>query len=288
MTDKFILNWDLDGLVNEQRYYRSTIPIDTLLPPSPTVILNSEVRSYIDLEVEPGITYYLRVSAVRNGVEKFSQEVVKQISIADPLWASVRALIYAEAENYPSTEFVNQKVSGASISASSGVSIINTVPPIYDEGVIYFNGNNATITIDYAPVRNPYTQEAFVRIPKNPTTSNWYARIFNEHVGISSDAGSKNNFRLIIDGNLQGPSSYIPDETNTHVCLMCGNGIARFYVDGVKVHESAYFGNVNGQVFGGGTAGQQFNGYMSGLRCTPGFRYDLNGFTAPTSKLPNF
>ena len=74
MTNRLELNWNLDGFVDEQRYYCSETPIDPENLPVPKVILDGEARSYIDTDVGVGKTYYVRVGSVKNGVEKISEE----------------------------------------------------------------------------------------------------------------------------------------------------------------------------------------------------------------------
>jgi len=78
MTDRFILNWDLDGFVDEQRYYCSETPIDTNNPPTPKSILDSSVRTYTDTDFSTADICYACVSSIKNGIEKFSD--VKIIS----------------------------------------------------------------------------------------------------------------------------------------------------------------------------------------------------------------
>jgi hypothetical protein len=75
MTNRLELNWSLDGIVDEQRYYCSETPIDSENLPVPKAILDGEARSYIDTDVEVGKTYYVRVGSVKNVIEKISDEV---------------------------------------------------------------------------------------------------------------------------------------------------------------------------------------------------------------------
>lgn len=75
MTNRLELNWKLDGFVDEQRYYCSETPIDIDNPPSPKNILGGDDRSYVDTDIDQDQTYFVRVSSVKNGVEKFSDEV---------------------------------------------------------------------------------------------------------------------------------------------------------------------------------------------------------------------
>ena len=74
MTNRLELNWKLDGFVGEHRYYCSETPIDIENLPEPKAIFAGDVRTYIDSDCVAGKKYYLRVGAVKNGVEKISDE----------------------------------------------------------------------------------------------------------------------------------------------------------------------------------------------------------------------
>lgn len=80
MTNRLELNWKLDGFVDEQRYYCSETPIDVTALPPPKAVLSSETRSYTDLDVESNKTYYIRLSSVKNSIEKLSNEVTVKTS----------------------------------------------------------------------------------------------------------------------------------------------------------------------------------------------------------------
>ena len=83
MTNRLELNWKVDGFVDEQRYYCSETQIDPANLPAPKAILANNVRSYVDASVEVGKTYYVAVGAVKNGVEKLSDEVEIKASSID-------------------------------------------------------------------------------------------------------------------------------------------------------------------------------------------------------------
>ena len=75
MANRLELNWKLEGGVDEQRYYCSETPINIENPPTPKKILSVDVRSYVDTDIDYNQTYFVRVSSVKNGIEKFSDEV---------------------------------------------------------------------------------------------------------------------------------------------------------------------------------------------------------------------
>ena len=75
MTNRLELNWNLDGFVDEQRYYCSETPIDPENLPVPKAVLASDVRTYIDTDIEIGKTYYVCVGSIKAGTEKLSSHV---------------------------------------------------------------------------------------------------------------------------------------------------------------------------------------------------------------------
>lgn len=74
MTNRLELNWKLDGLVDEQRYYCSATPIDPEDLPAPKAVLAGDVRSYIDYVGESGKEYCIRIGALKDTIEKVSDE----------------------------------------------------------------------------------------------------------------------------------------------------------------------------------------------------------------------
>lgn len=78
MTKRIELSWDLDGLVDEQRYYCSETSFTDATKPTPKAILLDTDRTYIDTDIDYNKTYYVAVSSVRNTTEKLSE--VKQVS----------------------------------------------------------------------------------------------------------------------------------------------------------------------------------------------------------------
>lgn len=80
MTNRLELNWELDGFVDEQRYYCSEFPIDIENLPPPKATLDGAIRSYIDTDIESGKTYDICISSVKNNVEKISE--IKTVTAA--------------------------------------------------------------------------------------------------------------------------------------------------------------------------------------------------------------
>lgn len=84
ITNRLELNWKLDGFVDEQRYYCSETPIDINSPSSPKAVLTAGARTYVDTNIEVGKTYYIRISSVKNSIEKFSEEHTVTAQKVDP------------------------------------------------------------------------------------------------------------------------------------------------------------------------------------------------------------
>lgn len=76
MTDRLILNWKLDGFVDEQRYYCSETPIDTNNLPTPKAILAGDLSTYTDIDVSHGTTYHILLSAKKGSTEKFGEQII--------------------------------------------------------------------------------------------------------------------------------------------------------------------------------------------------------------------
>ncbi|MCU4310428.1 discoidin domain-containing protein [Acinetobacter radioresistens] len=95
MTNRLELNWELDGFVDEQRYYCSETPIDTANLPVPKAVLASDVRIHTDVTVELGKMYHVCISSVKNNVEKFSNQVSIKVPDAVIAYRYIRILITA-------------------------------------------------------------------------------------------------------------------------------------------------------------------------------------------------
>lgn len=75
MTSRLELNWKLGGFVDEQHYYCETSPIDVNNLPSPKSVLAGNTRTYTDTAITVGQTYYVRISSIKNGIKKVSDEL---------------------------------------------------------------------------------------------------------------------------------------------------------------------------------------------------------------------
>ena len=72
MTNRLELNWELDGVVDGQRYYCSETLFTPETKPAPKVILVGDVRTYTDQAIEINKTYYVAVGSFKGSAEKLS------------------------------------------------------------------------------------------------------------------------------------------------------------------------------------------------------------------------
>ena len=85
MTNRLVLNWKVDGFVDEQRYYCSETPIDPENLPAPKAVIVNGMKSYSDTEIVVGKRYFVRIGAIKNGVQKLSQQSVIRAGTIDPI-----------------------------------------------------------------------------------------------------------------------------------------------------------------------------------------------------------
>lgn len=150
MTDRFEYNWNLDGFVDEQRCYMSENPIDTNAPPAPVAILNGSDRTHIESGLTPGKYYYTRMSAYKNGTEKFSDEkkvlfgkewAPNNLTNQAKLWLSAESAIVDSLNRISS-------VQDLSPSSSNATQTADNLKPTLIADEIYFDGVNDYLDIN--------------------------------------------------------------------------------------------------------------------------------------------
>lgn len=99
MTNHLTLNWKVDGFVDEQRYYCSETTIDSENLPVPKAVFSATARTYIDTQIESGKKYYVRISSVKNGVEKISAESTVNTKVDGP--RNIAIVTYAVTSESP-------------------------------------------------------------------------------------------------------------------------------------------------------------------------------------------
>lgn len=120
MTNRLELNWELDGVIDEQHYYCSTSPMNVESLPVPKVILANDVRSYIDTDIIEGQLYYVRVGSAKNGVVKLSNEISISTEV-DQYWSNVVALLHFD-NNLTDEKGSTWTISGAGLSYTDSIS----------------------------------------------------------------------------------------------------------------------------------------------------------------------
>lgn len=103
MSKKVYLSWDVDGIVDSFNYYRydKPTPIDEIVSPT---VSNITEANYTDTSIIDDKDYYFRISSVRSGVEKFSDEssfttiewikkwILENVSVGDA-WIAKKSIV---------------------------------------------------------------------------------------------------------------------------------------------------------------------------------------------------
>lgn len=305
-----ITTWNLDGCIDEQRYYCSESTINPVDLPVVKAVLAGDVRTYTDIDIASDKTYYVRIGAVKNGTEKLSAEYSISTESGDPLWTNVNLLLQANSMSYPSSVIVDTSSNGRLVAVSGTVKIINTSTPKYNDGVIYSSGgatNKILANIEAIGARE-FTLEAWVK--SNASSSGSDALLF----GIWTENDYTNGCAVFRDGNTNpvrlkvmtstGPydnsmgtaipssiASTLTDGEWVHVCLVRAAGKWYLYLDGVKVgtgdfNVSSSMGLTKLLLLRNPSTGRVFAGELNDIRLTNAVRYDVAGFTPPDKEFP--
>lgn len=240
MTNRLEINWKLDGVVDEQRYYCSETPIDFENVPLAVASLAGDVRSYVDLTARVvGHKYYVCISSLKNGVEKFSKQ--KEILFGEA-WTpdDLAAQIYLNADDLTESSVTSwdDRKTGVTFNAPSTNSrpVLST---LNDQKAVYFDGsddglqtNNASIT---SILNNKNFGWIFVVIKKdgadiNPTSRRIFT--FENNTGAarlgfySDDAVVGNVNKLVMGGRRLDADTYdkvaSTQEVHNQTVIACG------------------------------------------------------------------
>lgn len=243
MTNRLELNWKLDGFVDEQRYYCSETSIDPENLPAPKAILAGDVRSYVDVDIAVGKTYYICVSFVKNGIEKFSSNVV--ISAGD---------------KYAEYVIVDLPLSSNIIDEKGSVWTQQGIQSFHDDSMS-INGLDSGVYLENPLIQDlneKYTIECYVRLSsydgvKMPSAQFRSNLIFGTSsvsssishlISISGDVGinygnlaiyrsdSDNNGTLV---NLKGTGNPVPLNDFFHIALVYDGRDEVLFLSGVEV-----------------------------------------------------
>ena len=289
MTNRLELNWKVDGFVDEQRYYCSEMPIDPENLPSPKAVLVGDVRTYVDTDIEVGKTYYIRVGAVKNGVEKISGENYVTAAI-DPNWSNV--VSYLRFNN----NFNDEK--GRIWTAAGGATITSDAK--YGGGALNLQQSGSHLSTPTSSdfyLDGDFTIEFFSKIA--PISINFAEGIW---LACGESSWGQNAAYLAFDktrmyiGDYSGSANFNTQISNNflHYCFMRKSGVIYAFKDGVLIGSvalnRAFKFNSGGTFIGGAGWSQQSTmiGIIDEMRITKSVaRYDTTGFAPPTSQFPN-
>lgn len=283
MTNRLELNWKLDGFVDEQRYYCSETPIDPINLPSPKVILDGDLRSYIDTDIDIGKTYYICISSVKGSAEKLGvQKTVSTIS------NSLEQFVVFYA---PFTEDFNDTKGLSPI--VSGPAVIDSADGAIEDGCLYAN-QDGRIRFDIGNVISEGVSFCFELYLKAGIGSGAVFGLFSdesEAVGTVVMSGngrlyiSRNGFSWWLNG-LQLPRLF---DNEWHHLAISHNGTAvNIFIDGILSESYSLSGGItqafNEIILGsaGGVTGYYYPCRIQHARLTVGHSRYEEDFLPPT------
>ena len=234
MTNRIELNWTLDYKVDEQRYYCSETPIDQANPPPPKAILAGDVRTYTDSLIDVGKTYYIIVSAVKNGIEKISSSIhINSTTYKDFILQHNPIAYYPlnEETGTVAIDVTNNPANGTITNCLLGqTGLSNNLGKCY-----YFNGT-AKIVLNNSSkfwISGSITYETWFK--GTITGGNSIAIGYNSGLRIQI-AGSIN---VIFNNANQLSSPPLTNNTLYHIVVVCTSSNLKIYVNGTLVTSSS-------------------------------------------------
>lgn len=305
MTNRLELNWKLDGFVDEQHYYCSETPIDTNNLPTPKMIFAGDIRAYTDTAIEVGKTYYVRVGSIKNGSEKFSQEMTVSTIVNDPYFSLVDSLIFADASSFPSTAIVDSSANARSITVEGDAKIVSPslVTPQFSDGTIAFDGSYDRLSLACSALgTSDFTAEMWIESIAGRIANGRLFMIGSQDTQgtllfckYPNNAAAGINLILRDGGSFPAPistasSGDTPLTGNMeHICLMRKDGVFYVFSGGRLFGSSSAYNSFSlagttlylgsGSNIEDGTAA-----YWDSWRLTRHARYDIAGFTPPSKK----
>lgn len=303
--------FDFEGIPEEIKYYRSTTPFDLNNMPEP-IDVGIESKRYIDVTAPKG-TFYAIFSAVRSGVDYYSQpimvfvpdsggevgEVDGSLSV-DVKWDFVLSLLPLDGDysdkagrlvwNEPITEIFegeNPFGVGQSMKLSGNIG----------DGL----DSTETTQLKYTSDAGDMTVEFFFKKEDVTETTAMLQFVDVESV---SDTGRMSFFSRATDTGNINFSVYSRGSTFLEVSVpktdnlfshyaYCKKGNShKLFIDGVKVKEatgiSQVFGSNRMKIFVGsnGKGKELFKGLLSNIRITSGFSRYSENFNPRTEPFP--
>lgn len=278
MTDRIEYTFDMDGFVDEIRYYRSLTEIDTDNPPLPTALIDSSDRGYVDDSITPGEVYHVVFSSIKNGIEKFSDELVVN-TMTDPHIGNVVLLVNAD------NGFINV-INDSAINANENTIVsavaADILPKFDSENFFHINRKQLTANL-ISSLGSVFTVE-IVGFPNFSNSLNWA----NWFIVGDSYCVKNNNLSQLTFGRTGKTPTYdsgakaVTVRKSIHACIMSNGTNIAMFIDGVLVRTYAYSASAIANVLFHG----DFSSYVEAIRVTKEVaRYDMNGFMPP-SKFP--
>ena len=301
MTNRLELNWKLDDLVDEQRYYCSETPIDVNNLPVQKAIIAGGVRTYSDTAIEVGKTYYVAVSSVKGSIEKVSQ-VIEISTGGDAYWSNVASLLHFDEADAPS-DIKDEKgliwslVSGAALSSLD--SKFGSAKSMYTaNSALGYAISEQTNAFDFNS-DDKFTLEFFYKKMNNSGNATPVA-IVSDSLGTTVRwaffirFGEKPNC-AVYDGEstFLDASIDIANFKWTHFAYTKDGNTNKLFIDGILAQTTtkATTGYPLSKIIIGKEqphTGVTFSGYVDELRITKGVaRYTAN-FTPPDAPFPSY
>ncbi len=173
-TNRLELNWNLDGFIDEQRYYCSESPIDINNLPLPKAVIAGNVRTYVDTDIEIGKTYYVRVGSVKNGIEKISSQIICH---AEKLLVFLPLVV--DATDLGSLGLNWTSVGGVTFNAD-GANFTTHAQYIYQNSYALNFNNDFKISLE---VKRTNSTNTYPAILDNDINGTWAQRMFTLSLG---------------------------------------------------------------------------------------------------------
>lgn len=293
MTNRLELNWKLDGLVDEQRYYCSETPIDLENLPVPKAIIAGDARTYTDTAIEVGKKYYVAVGSVKGDIEKVSQEL-EIFAANDEYWDNVVALLHFDDDLTDETGRTWQKIGDSSFgSGVFGSGLLLTRPNSNSNG-LYSNGIvlDSDFTIEcFVNSSHTADEQCIVSCYKGFGSTGYTWEVLlektNGKLRFFHHSGTSGSYIL-------GSSNKVADGVVHHIAVTRDGSVMRLFVDG-NLHDSRVeFREYTAEAplcIGyqhGGSGRFPLKGMIDEFRITSGVaRYTAN-FTPPDSPFLNY
>lgn len=264
MTNRLELNWQLDGFVDEQRYYCSETAIDINNLPTPKAVLAGDVRTYIDTNVDVNKIYYIAISSVKNSTEKVSE--IKEIKTSsDEFKAYVVALLEFENNTDDKTGKVwnSRNITYQAINDKYAAKFTKqaTRTEVYLEHAD-FNIGTADFTIELVPKVTLSAGDGNVMVDMRTGVGASTAPV------IESDNG---NLYVWVNGGYKiGPFAGVINQNELpHIALTRQSGVAKLWLKGQLLGSAPYPDSI--------TSGVVHLGRNMGTSSATDSRYDLDG-----------